>query len=63
MSPDWIADRGHFSIMVTAKKGGDSRQEVGNYLTLWRKDTDGKWRIYFDIWNTNRPIVDVNAAK
>jgi len=63
MSPEWIADRGQYSIMVTPKEGGDTRQEVGSFLTLWRRDADGKWKIYFDIWNTNRPIVDIGEAK
>ena len=63
MSPEWIADRGQYSIMVTPKQGGETRQEVGSFLTLWRRDADGKWKIYFDIWNTNRPIVDLGTAK
>ena len=63
MSPDWIADRGQYSILVTPKGGGDSRQEVGSFLTIWRRDAAGKWKIYFDIWNTNSPIVDLTQAK
>ena len=63
MSPDWIADRGQYSIMVTPKQGGESRQEVGSFLILWRRDVDGKWKIYFDIWNTDRPIVEMEPVK
>lgn len=62
MAPDWIADRGQYSILVTPKGGGDSRQEVGSFLTIWRRDATGKWKIYFDIWNTNSPIVDLSRA-
>lgn len=63
MSPEWIADRGHYSVMVTPKAGGESRQEAGFYLTIWRRDANGPWKIYFDIWNTNRPVVDVGQEK
>lgn len=63
MSPEWIADRGQYSIMVTPKEGGESKQEVGSYLTVWRRDADGKWKIFFDIWNTNRPIVNIGEAR
>jgi uncharacterized protein (TIGR02246 family) len=63
MSPEWIADRGHYSLVVTPKAGGESRQEVGFYLTIWRRDAEGRWKIFFDIWNTNRPVVDIDQAK
>jgi len=63
MSPEWIADRGHYSVVVTPKEGGEGRQEVGFYLTIWRRDADGRWKIFFDIWNTNRPVVDIGKAK
>ena len=63
MSPEWIADRGHYSVVVTPKAGGESRQEVGFYLTIWRRDAEGRWKIYFDIWNTNRPVVDIGQTK
>jgi uncharacterized protein (TIGR02246 family) len=63
MSPEWIADRGHYPVMVTPKAGGEGRQEVGFYLTIWRRDAEGRWKIHFDIWNTNRPVVDFGQAK
>jgi uncharacterized protein (TIGR02246 family) len=63
MSPEWIADRGHYSMLVTPKEGGEAKQEVGFYLTIWRRDADGRWKIFFDIWNTNRPVVDTGRAK
>jgi uncharacterized protein (TIGR02246 family) len=63
MSPEWISDHGKYSIMVTPKRGGQTKQEVGHFLTLWRREKDGKWRIYYDIWNTNNPVVDIDEAK
>jgi uncharacterized protein (TIGR02246 family) len=63
MSPEWIADRGQYSVIVTPKGGGESKQEVGSFLTLWRRTAEGKWKICYDIWNTNSPIVDQNQAK
>ena len=63
MSPEWIADRGQYSIISTPKDGNESRQEVGSFLTLWHRNTEGEWKIYFDIWNTNRPILDLGDAK
>lgn len=63
MSPEWVADRGQYAILATPKQGGESRQTVGSFLTLWHRDEAGKWKIYFDIWNTDNPIVDVSQAK
>ena len=27
---------------------------VGSFLNVWHKDTDGSWKIMFDIWNSDR---------
>lgn len=32
---------------------GKSVAEKGKYVTVWRKDTDGKWRAIHDIWSSD----------
>lgn len=41
---------GTFGAMVPGENGS-STKETGTYLVVWRKDTDGAWRIHVDTWN------------
>lgn len=37
------------SYRLLEEVSGESRQiDTGQYLTLWRKDPDGRWRVLFD---------------
>ena len=45
---DLAYERGRFDMTA----GGVSDQ--GSYLTLWRKQTDGAWKIFRDIWHSDR---------
>jgi ketosteroid isomerase-like protein len=29
--------------------------DQGSHFTLWRKQADGSWRIYRDMWHSDRP--------
>ncbi len=55
MGPNWIGERGQFSIVLSPKEGdAEPVHEVGSYLALWTKDTDGRWKIAIDMWNSDR---------
>lgn len=58
LGPDWIAERGRFSWMVTPKQGGESFQDSGNFMVLWHKDQSGAWKISWEMWTSSRPIVE-----
>jgi uncharacterized protein (TIGR02246 family) len=63
LSADAAIERGRYSLMITAKEGGETQQEVGSFLTTWQKQPDGKWRIVYDIWNPSRPSAPINVNK
>ncbi len=55
MGPNWIGERGQFSVVLLPKQGdAEPVHEVGSYLALWTKDTDGEWKIAVDMWNSDR---------
>jgi uncharacterized protein (TIGR02246 family) len=49
---DWAYEVGELGY--SAPGTGDSRSTAtGKYIVIWKKDADGTWRIYRDIWNSN----------
>lgn len=47
----WCAEVGNFRSELSPRTGGEAREHAGRYFVLWRRDTDGKWRIerYVDL--------------
>ena len=41
------------SIKVT---DGEPIKDHGDYLVIWKRGSDGVWRLHIDIWNTNTPL-------
>ncbi len=42
---------------VRARSGGEAHLRRTRYAELWRKDSDGAWRIHFSIDNLDQPSV------
>lgn len=47
--PDHVFEVGHYNASGTYKVGGKPRTSSGRYVVLWRKDTDGTWRLHRDM--------------
>jgi ketosteroid isomerase-like protein len=50
---DVAVERGHYTLSTMV--GGKSAQDRGKYLIVWRRLTDGSWKIHRDISNTSLP--------
>lgn len=50
---DWAFERGGYSIALDPKAGGDSMTDSGKYITLYRRQSAGTWRMARDIWNSS----------
>lgn len=46
---DYAVEVGHYSFQGTNKADKTARSGAGRYMVLWRKDTDGAWRLHRDI--------------
>ncbi len=51
----WAFERGAYAIGLTPAAGGPAMRDDGKYVTIYRKDADGAWRISHDIWNSDAP--------
>ena len=52
---DYAIETGSFEWTVTPK-GGKPMPATGKYLTVWKKQADGSWKIYRDINNSDGPV-------
>ncbi len=52
---DLAYDRGTYSMTVTPA-GAAPIEDHGKYLTIWRKQADGSWKVLRDIWNSDLPL-------
>ena len=52
----FAVERGHYTLKVTAgpKAPYPSFKDQGNYVVLWRKDSDGHWR---QVWEAKVSTV------
>ncbi len=52
---DLAYERGTYSETVTTT-GAAPIEDRGKYLTIWRKQADGSWKMLRDIWNSDLPL-------
>ncbi len=51
----WGIERGRY-VWTLAPAGGGSEFKVrGSYIAIWRRISDGVWKISSDIWNSSDP--------
>jgi uncharacterized protein (TIGR02246 family) len=53
-SGDLAYDVGRYTMSLPVK-GGGRRQDRGKYLTVWRRQPDGEWRIAADTFSSDLP--------
>jgi len=51
---DYAIETGAYEMTGTSP-GGKPVTEKGKYVTVWKKQSDGSWKIYRDIANTDAP--------
>lgn len=55
LAGDWAFERLAFTLTMTPLAGGKPIQEVGKGIHIYRRQSDGSWKIAQDIWNTDNP--------
>lgn len=51
---DMAIEAGTYAMTVTPK-GGPATEDKGKYMTMWKKQADGSWKIARDINNSDLP--------
>jgi ketosteroid isomerase-like protein len=52
---DWAIQRYAYQLTLTPKAGGQSIEERGKGIHIFRRQPDGIWLIVQDIWNSDAP--------
>jgi uncharacterized protein (TIGR02246 family) len=51
---DFAIETGTYQMTATPK-GGKPEPDKGKYVTVWKKQADGSWKIYRDVPNSDNP--------
>lgn len=51
---DTVEEVGNYTLKIQPE-GQNPFEDRGKYVVLWKQDTDGKWRLHRDIWNSSLP--------
>ena len=53
VSGDWAFSRGSWTSTLTPKGEGAAFLIDGKFMTILRRQADGSWKLYRDIFNSN----------
>lgn len=55
-SGDLAVETGHFEWTLTPRTaGGKPMPDKGKYVVVWKKQADGSYKLFRDIWNNDAP--------
>jgi uncharacterized protein (TIGR02246 family) len=58
VADDLAIETGTYTMTTTPKAGGAAKKtDQGKYLTVWKKQPDGTWKLIRDIANTDLPMA------
>lgn len=52
---DMVCEIGRANAIIQPE-GQEAIEDIAKYVVIWKKATDGAWKLYVDIWNTSLPL-------
>lgn len=52
VADDWAFERGSFVWKLAPTGGGAPIEDQGNFLAIYRRQSDGTWKVTRNIWNS-----------
>jgi uncharacterized protein (TIGR02246 family) len=51
----WAYALGKYTFSATPKAGGETSEEIGKFMAVLNRQSDGSWKMSRNIWNPNHP--------
>lgn len=51
---------GTYEMTVTKPEPMGTMKDNGKYVSIWKQQQDGSWKVYAEIWNTNLPMPSMD---
>ena len=55
---DWAFVRGTHTVTFALKVSGESIRDNGKSITIWQRQSNGSWKLYSGIYNSDLPFYD-----
>jgi ketosteroid isomerase-like protein len=55
-SPDMCAAVGQYEMTIPVP-GGEPQHDSGKFIEVWRRQSDGSWKLADDIFNSSLPVA------
>ena len=62
LAGDRAFESGSFVSAVAPAEGGETTRDHGRFLTIWQRQSDGSWRVAYDIWNSSGPLPSAQST-
>lgn len=56
VSDSWATELGQYEWGLKPTAGGEVVVDKGNYLQIWKRQPDGRWQFFREIWNSSFPM-------
>ncbi len=53
---EWAIEHGNFDWALAPIAGGAELREQGRFVAIYRRQSDGSWKLARDIWNSSLPL-------
>jgi ketosteroid isomerase-like protein len=53
---------GTYALTIKDAKGGAPAHDIGKFVEIWKKQTDGQWKCIVDTYNSDLPAVAPGAS-
>ena len=57
VSGDYAIETGTYEMTLQPKGKTSSMKDTGKYIVVWKKQADGNWKMFRDIWNSDMPAA------
>ena len=51
---DFAIERARYEATIRPRDGGAAVREAGKHVVVYRRQADGGWKIFWEVWNSDR---------